>query len=84
MSTVFSPAGPAHSGVASTKVPRYCFFGDTVNTASRMESHGFPSAIHVSRSTYEALAGKEPYKFVEVGYMKTYLAKVTALVYLAQ
>ncbi|MEY3869645.1 MAG: hypothetical protein RLZZ338_3536 [Cyanobacteriota bacterium] len=57
--------GPVIAGVIGTKKFIYDLWGDAVNTASRMESHGIPGAIQVTKSTYERL--KDKYTFSERG-----------------
>ena len=45
-------SGPAVAGVIGRAKFQYDVWGDTVNTASRMESHGVPGRIQLSSSTY--------------------------------
>ncbi len=61
--------GPAVAGVIGSKKFIYDVWGDTVNTASRMESHGIPDRIQVTEPVYRKLSGRfrfEPRGVIEV------------------
>ena len=76
-------SGPVVAGVIGTHKFIYDLWGDTVNTAARMESHGVPGRVHVSESTWAQLEGAfeaEARGAIQVkgkGEMKTFLLEPT-------
>jgi guanylate cyclase len=71
-------SGPCVGGVIGLRKFVFDIWGDSVNTASRMESHGMPGRIHISDATYELIRAEfrcEPRGMVDVkgkGPMRTW------------
>lgn len=55
--------GPVIAGIVGSKKYSYDIWGDTVNTASRMESSGEPGQINISGSTYDLIKDKFACKY---------------------
>ena len=72
-------SGSAISGVIGRSKFAFDLWGDTVNTAARLESHGEPGQVHVSKVTHDLLKEKMAFskpRTVELkgkGEMETYL-----------
>eukprot|EP00928_Gymnodinium_smaydae_P015495 TRINITY_DN1572_c1_g2_i1.p1 TRINITY_DN1572_c1_g2~~TRINITY_DN1572_c1_g2_i1.p1 ORF type:complete len:594 (+),score=68.89 TRINITY_DN1572_c1_g2_i1:181-1782(+) len=71
-------SGPCVAGVIGHKKFAYDIWGDAVNTAARMESHGEPMRLHCSDDTYALLhndficQAREPMTVKGKGVMQTY------------
>ena len=73
--------GPVTAGIIGKKKFAYDLWGDTVNVASRMETHGLPGKIHITENTYQMINGKyevikrSPIHVKGKGLMQTYFVK---------
>jgi len=56
-------SGPVVAGIVGVKKFQYDIWGDTVNTASRMESNGTVGKVNISQATYELIQGDPLFEF---------------------
>ena len=76
--------GPCMSGIVGTKNLRFCLFGDTMNTAARMEQKSIAECIHATQDVVdlvpdESWEKRKKIDFKGKGLMQTYLLRVKTL-----
>ncbi|KAG7374673.1 adenylate/guanylate cyclase with GAF and PAS/PAC sensor domain [Nitzschia inconspicua] len=81
-------SGPVTAGVLRGERGRFQLFGDTVNTAARMESTGLPDQVHMSQETVDLLLDSGKSHWVTIreekvlakgkGILNTYWLQITA------
>jgi len=59
--------GPVVAGIVGVKKFQYDIWGDTVNTASRLETNGESGKVNISQSTYEYLKNDPAFVFESRG-----------------
>lgn len=62
--------GPVVAGIVGVKKFQYDIWGDTVNTANRMESNGEAGKVNISQATYELLKDDKNFTFESRGKIK--------------